>query len=89
MRKRFLTAICILGCSIGVLTGCGNKDLFDTQYTFNYAIIQLQNGDVVEGKVDSWTDYEGEQLQVRINGITYLTNSVNCTLIYNDDLDSK
>ena len=63
------------------LTGC-NYDMIDTQYTYNYAIIQLQNGEVVEGKVQSWKDYEGEQLQVKIGGVIYLTNSYNCTLMY-------
>lgn len=61
--------------------GCGNYQMFDTTYTYDYAIIRLQNGEVIEGKVEKWTDYEGEQLQVTIDGVTYLTNSLNCTLI--------
>ncbi len=61
--------------------GCGNYQMFDTTFTYNYAIIRLQNGEVIEGKVEKWTDYEGEQLQVAIDGVTYLTNSLNCTLI--------
>ena len=62
-------------------SGCGNYQMFDTTFTYNYAIIRLQNGEVIEGKVEKWTDYEGEQLQVTIDGVTYLTNSLNCTLI--------
>ena len=55
--------------------------MFDTVYTYDYAIIKLPNGEVVEGKVETWCDYEdGEQLQVKINGVTYLTNSLNCTM---------
>lgn len=61
--------------------GCGNYQMFDTTYTYDYAIIRLQNGEIIEGKVEKWTDYEGEQLQVTIDGVTYLTNSLNCTLI--------
>ena len=65
-----------------LLVGCGNHQVFDMQYTYNYAIIQLQNGEVVEGKVIKWCDYEGEQLQVYMDdGNVYLTNSYNCTLI--------
>ena len=54
----------------------------DLNYNYNYAIIKLQNGKIIEGKVQSWRDYEAsEQLQVTIDGTTYLTNSFNCTLI--------
>ena len=65
---------------ITILTGC-NKTIIDTTYTFNYAIIQLPNGEVVEGRVETWTDYEGEQLQIRIDGVTYLCSSYNCVLM--------
>lgn len=64
-----------------------NKQILDFNYKYNYAYIQLQNGEVLEGRVETWQDYEGEQLQVKINGVTYLTNSYNCTLIYNPALD--
>lgn len=63
-------------------SGVGNKQLIDLNYNFDYAIIELPNGEVVEGKVETWNDYEdGEQIQVKINGKTYLTNSYNCVLI--------
>ena len=70
----------IAGMMMLSLTGC-NKQILDLQYNYNYAIIYLQNGEVVEGKVQSWKDYEGEQLQVKIDGVVYLTNSYNCTLM--------
>jgi len=63
------------------LVGCGNQQLFDTTYTFDYAIIGLPNGEVVEGEVESWNDYDGEQLQIVIDGATYLTHSENIVLI--------
>ncbi|MBR4377307.1 MAG: hypothetical protein IKP50_00255 [Bacilli bacterium] len=65
-----------------LLTGC-NKQVVDFNYTFNYAIIQLPNGEIVQGYVESWTDYEdGEQLQVKIDGVTYLCSSYNCVLMH-------
>lgn len=79
--KRALIITIILAAFTITLTGC-NYDLIDTQYQFNYAYIELPDGQIVEGKVESWTDYEGEQLQVKINGVTYLTSSYHCTLIY-------
>lgn len=77
--KRFVVIIATV-IMITALTGC-NKTIIDTTYTFNYAIIQLPNGEVVEGKVETWTDYEGEQLQIRIDGVTYLCSSYNCVLM--------
>ena len=34
-----------------MLTGCVNKDMFDTVYTYDRAIIELPTGTIVEGKV--------------------------------------
>ena len=67
--------------SFCLLAGC-NKQMVDLTYSYEYAIIGLPNGEVVEGKVSSWTDYEdGDQLQVKIDGKTYLVHSSNVVLI--------
>lgn len=63
------------------LVGCGNRQLIDTTYTFDRAIINLPNGDVVEGEVKSWKDYDGDQIQVKIDDTTYLTHVSNVVLI--------
>ena len=77
-----LLAVIVL-LSVCLLTGC-NKQLVDLTYSYEYAIIGLPNGQVVEGKVSSWTDYEdGDQLQIRIDGKTYLVHSSNVVLISN------
>jgi hypothetical protein len=78
----FLAFVMIAVMVACCLTGCGNKQMFDTTYTYNYAIVQLPNGEVVEGKVDSWTDFEdGDQIQVKIGGKSYLVHSENIALI--------
>lgn len=69
-----------------LMTACDYAPV-EFKYNFNYAYIRLQNGEVIEGKVEKWTDYEGEQLQVTINGVVYLTNSFNCTLVYDEALE--
>ena len=83
MKKFKLIVLSILSILvIGTLVGCGNKTLIDTTYTFDKAIIQLQNGEIIEGKVQSWRDYsDGDQIQVTIDGTTYLVHSNNVTLI--------
>ena len=63
-------------------SGCGNRQLFDTTYTFDKAIISMPDGSVVSGKVSSWRDYEdGDQIQVVIDGTTYLVHSSNIVLM--------
>ena len=74
-----LALVLILGAM--VLSGC-NKQMVDLTYSYEYAIIGLPNGKTVEGKVSSWTDFEdGDQIQVKIDGKTYLVHSSNVVLI--------
>lgn len=63
------------------LTAC-NKQIMDTTYKYDRAIIYLPDGSVVNGKVQSWTDFEdGDQIQVKVDGKTYLVHSSNVALI--------
>lgn len=81
MKKLIITTLALL-MLIATLTACGNRQLFDTTYKFDHAIISLPNGDVIDGKIDSWIDYEdGDQIQVKINDTTYLVHSSNIVLI--------
>ena len=75
-----LVAVVALSMAL-IATGC-NKQLVDLTYSYEYAIIGLPNGETVEGKVSSWTDFEdGDQIQVKIDGKTYLVHSSNIVLI--------
>lgn len=79
--KKILLALLAL-TAVLALTACGNRTVIDTVYTFDRAIIALPDGTWVEGPVDSWRDFkEGDQLQVTINDVTYLTHSSNVVLI--------
>ncbi len=49
-----------------VLSSCGNKQIWDTTYTYKYLHVFATNTCYV---IDSWTDYEGEQIQVTIKGV--------------------
>ena len=64
------------------LAGC-NRNILDTTYYFDHAIISLPDGEVVSGKVDKWSDYEGDQIQIVIDGTTYLVHSADAVLIAN------
>lgn len=77
----------IIAVTIGILlamslTACGNKQLIDTHYVFNKAIINTHT-EVITVDVKSWKDYEdGDQIQITTtDGKTYLVHSSQCTLI--------
>lgn len=79
MKKFLAVMMCVM--TMTTLAGC-NKQIVDFTYAFNEAIVYLPNGEVVKGAVESWTDYEdGDQIQVKINGVTYLVHSSNIALI--------
>lgn len=79
MKKFIVFMVSVM--AVFVLAGC-NMQVIDTTYLYNRAIVYLPNGSVIEGKVDSWRDYEdGDQIQVKINGTTYLVHSSNIVLI--------
>lgn len=84
------TKLLLLGVIAGIavtMTGC-NMQMWDATYKFDRAIITLPNGTVVEGKVDSWLDFEdGDQIQVKINGVSYLTHISNVVLIADKKAD--
>ena len=78
--KKIIALILMLTLALGI-TGC-NKQLVDLTYSYERAILVLPNGEVVEGRVSSWTDFEdGDQIQVKIDGKTYLVHSSNIVLI--------
>lgn len=77
MKKIFLALILAL---ILILSAC-NYSVIDVKYSFSNAMISLPDGTIIDGKLDSWRDYENsDQIQVVIDGTTYLVHSVNCVL---------
>lgn len=76
----------ILACMVAILavtlTACGNMQMVDTTWNYNNAVISLPDGTIVEGNVESWRDYaDGDQIQVKIDGVTYLVHSGDVVLI--------
>lgn len=81
MTKRIVLMLLLVAICLG-LCACGNKDMWDTVYTYDRAIISLADDSVVTGRVQNWLDYEnGDQIQVKVDGKTYLVHSMNVTLI--------
>ena len=59
----------------------GNKTAIDLKYNYNKAIVSL-NDEKMEIDIDTWTDYDGEQIQIiSKDGTVYLVSSFNTVLI--------
>ena len=59
----------------------GNKTVIDMKYKYEKAIVSL-NGEKIEIDIDTWSDYEGEQIQIiGKDGKVYLVSSFNTILI--------
>ena len=82
MKKIITIILAVIAIvSLLILAGC-NKQMVDLTYSYERAILSLPNGEIIEGRVTSWTDFEdGDQIQVRIDGKTYLVHSSNIVLI--------
>lgn len=81
MKKKLIATVLALGMVIS-MSGCGNRQMIDLTYNYKYAVISLPNGDIVEGAVESWRDYDdGDQLQVTVDGVTYLLYAANVALM--------
>lgn len=79
MKKGLITMILI---GLIALSGCGNKQIFDTKFTFTKAKIVMGN-ETIEVNVKSWKDYENDtQMQIIAeDGTVYLVDKANILLI--------
>lgn len=61
-------------------TGCGNRQIFEAEYTFNRAYCNYDGTKFVL-EIKKWTDYEGEQIQIiDTKGDVYLISANKCYL---------
>lgn len=82
MKKSIIKALSVFALAIVavlLMTAC-NKQVVDLTYSYSWAQLKMPNGTIVEGKLNSWDDYDGDQLQVKIDGVTYLVHSSNVVL---------
>ena len=89
MKKRIIVLLVLIVTIATLLItascqgGC-NKEIFDLQYAYNRAYIKVGE-EWVDISIKSWTDYEGEQLQITLHdGSKILVSSINCILYYGE-----
>ena len=84
MKKIVALMMVLVVCTV-VLCACqvGNRQIgWDTTQQFSWAMIQLGNGELIEGPVTSWRDFDdGDEVQLVIHGKTYLTHYSNVILV--------
>lgn len=82
MKNRIICFAVSLMMIVGCLGLCiyGSYKVFDKAFTYSWAQIKLPDGTIVQGKVDNWTDYEGDKLQITINGTTYMVHAANAIM---------
>ena len=82
--KKILAIIATFTLSIMCLSGC-NQQLIDLNYEFNRAHVKVGN-EWKDVSVKTWSDYEGEQLQLTLqDGTVLVVHSANC-ILYNGTL---
>lgn len=80
MHKIKLIIVGLVCAATILLTGC-NKVIFDTNYSFDKAIVVIGT-ERYEYDITEWTDYEGEQLQLKLtDGSIILVSSYNTILV--------
>lgn len=83
MSKRLGLAAIGMGFLLA-LGGCGNQSLLGSNETYSYAQIKKPDGEVIQGKVESWSSYNETTVQlVMEDGNVYYVSSMNVTLSAN------
>lgn len=83
MGKKKLLAGLIMGLALLMCCGWSNWQIVDTTWNYDYAILELPDGRIIEGDVETWKDYENsDSVQVKIDGITYYTHLENVVLMH-------
>lgn len=68
-----------------VLTGCGNKDVFQMDYTFKKAMVRLPNGEVITGEVEEWSSYQSKSIfKVKFKDGRQYLGSAEDIILYNE-----
>ena len=73
--------ICVL-IGVGLYGKFANQSLVDLVWKYNYAMLSMPDGSIVQGKLDSWKDFSNsDTVQLKIDGKTYLTHYENVVMI--------
>lgn len=78
MKKKLIAGLIL---TTTLFMGCGNRQIIDTTWKYNKAII-IVGEEIIEVEVESWRDYDDTSIQIKDkNGNKYLTDIKNVILI--------
>ena len=78
MKKKLILGLVL---TTSLLAGCGNRQILDTAWNFNKAIIIIGE-ERIEVEVESWKDYEDTTVQIKTkDSKIYLTDIKNVLMI--------
>ena len=78
MKKKLILGLIL---SSILLVSCGNRQILDTAWNFDKAIVIIGD-EKIEVEVDSWKDYEDTTVQIKTkDGNVYLTDIKNVLMI--------
>ena len=78
--KNLISILLILALILMTLVACGASYCSDETTTIK-AIIELPDGTIIKGTVDSYTRWSESNTEIVINGITYCVHPVNVAFI--------
>lgn len=79
MRKKAAVALLVAMCS---MTACGNRKMGDWNYTYNKAIIEIKDGELMEVVIKNWCELDSGFIQITTqDGKIYLTHATKCILV--------
>lgn len=83
MKKVIMCTILVVMFLVGATAyAWGNQSWWDTTYSFEYVQIAMPDGTYIDGKCQSWQDYEdSDVVQVQVNDKVYLTHYMNVVLV--------
>lgn len=93
--KRVISLVLTIILAATILITCAgcsnagfNRQLIDLNYRYNYAIISLMNGELIEGPIQSWRDYDdSDMIQVTFtDGNIYYSHGSNILLVYDPNI---
>lgn len=79
--KRLLLLSTLL--AVPLLASCGNKDIFNMTYTFEYASVKLPDGTIIDGQVEEWArsdKTDSIRVTFKDGKGTYFTHATNVVL---------
>lgn len=81
--KKVIAILMLAIVAVTALAGCScNKAIFDTNYSFNYALV-YEKGEWVEYEIKKWDDYDNDAICIWTKDGQMIYSSLNNIMLFN------